>query len=145
MAVVTNVEPDHLENWGGEEALRDGFRRFVAGVAGPVVLCADDPGSAALVPEADRPLTYGLDAAADYRVVDPAPWETGVRFTLVHGGEEVARRGPGRTGRPQRPQRGRGAGRRPCARRPAGRRRRPRSARSGAWPAASRCAARPAG
>ena len=29
-AVVTNVEPDHLENWGGEEALRDGFRRFVA-------------------------------------------------------------------------------------------------------------------
>jgi UDP-N-acetylmuramate-alanine ligase len=27
-AVVTNVEPDHLENWGGEAALRDGFRRF---------------------------------------------------------------------------------------------------------------------
>jgi UDP-N-acetylmuramate--alanine ligase len=90
VAVVTNVEPDHLENWGGEEALRDGFRRFVAGVAGPVVLCADDPGSAALVPEADRPLTYGLDAAADYRVVDPAPWETGVRFTLAHRGEDVA-------------------------------------------------------
>ena len=88
--VVTNVEPDHLENWGGEEALRDGFRRFVAGVAGPVVLCADDPGSAALVPEAGRPVTYGLDAAADYRVVDPAPWETGVRFTLAQGGEEVA-------------------------------------------------------
>ena len=34
-AVVTNVEPDHLENWGGEAALRDGFRRFVAAVPGP--------------------------------------------------------------------------------------------------------------
>jgi len=89
VAIVTNVEPDHLENWGGEEALREGFRRFVAGVAGPVVLCADDPGSAALLPAADRPLTYGLDPAADYRVVDPAPWGTGVRFTLRHVGEDV--------------------------------------------------------
>ena len=89
-AIVTNVEPDHLENWGGEEALRAGFRRFVAGVGGPVVLCADDPGAGALVPAAARPITYGLDPSADYRIEDVAPAGTGVRFALVHEGERVA-------------------------------------------------------
>jgi UDP-N-acetylmuramate--alanine ligase len=54
-AVVTNVEPDHLENWGGEAALRDGFRRFVAAVPGPSVLCADDEGSRRLVEAAVTP------------------------------------------------------------------------------------------
>ena len=38
-AIVTNLEPDHLENWGGEAALRDGFERFVAALDGPAVLC----------------------------------------------------------------------------------------------------------
>ncbi|HET6951822.1 MAG TPA: UDP-N-acetylmuramate--L-alanine ligase [Acidimicrobiales bacterium] len=88
-AVVTNVEPDHLENWGGEAALRDGFRRFVAAVPDRVALCADDPGASALLTAAAQPVTYGLDAAADYRIVDPAPAGTGVRFTLAHGAERV--------------------------------------------------------
>jgi UDP-N-acetylmuramate--alanine ligase len=88
-AVVTNVEPDHLENWGGEAALRDGFRRFVAAVPGPSILCADDEGSRRLVEAAGTPLTYGLAEGADYRVVDPAPAGSGVRFTLEHAGERV--------------------------------------------------------
>ena len=88
-AIVTNVEPDHLENWGGEAALRAGFRDFVAAVPGPVVLCADDEGSRALLTSASTPVTYGLDPAADYGVVDPTPDGTGVRFTLVHGDESV--------------------------------------------------------
>ena len=45
LAVVTNVEPDHLENWGGEAALRAAFREFVAALPGPAVLCADDAGA----------------------------------------------------------------------------------------------------
>ena len=88
-AIVTNVEPDHLENWGGEDALRDGFRRFVAAVPGPVLLCADDHGSVDLTASARRPLTYGLDPAADYGIVDPTPDGAGVRFTLTHGDERV--------------------------------------------------------
>jgi UDP-N-acetylmuramate--alanine ligase len=88
-AIVTNVEPDHLENWGGESQLRAGFERFVAALPGAAVLCADDPGSRALVDSARRPVTYGLDPAADYRLVDPAPAGTGVRFVLVHDGDEV--------------------------------------------------------
>ena len=88
-AVVTNVEPDHLENWGGEAALRDGFRRFVAALPGPAVLCADDPGARELAGSAKEPVTYGLDDAADFRVVDPTPAGTGVRFALHHAGERV--------------------------------------------------------
>ena len=47
-AVVTNVEPDHLDHWGGVEGLHEGMRRFVASVPGTVVLCADDPVADAL-------------------------------------------------------------------------------------------------
>jgi UDP-N-acetylmuramate--alanine ligase len=88
-AIVTNVEPDHLENWGGEGPLRDAFRRFVAALPGPSVLCADDRGARDLVAVAARPVTYGLDPSADYRLVDPAPAGTGVRFALQHAGERV--------------------------------------------------------
>ena len=45
--IVTNVEPDHLDHWGGEAALRDAFRRFVAALPGPAVVCADDAGARA--------------------------------------------------------------------------------------------------
>ncbi len=88
-AIVTNVEPDHLENWGGEAPLRAAFERFVAALPGPAVLCADDPGSRALVASAARPITYGFDPDADYGVVRAAPAGTGVSFTLRHGGDEV--------------------------------------------------------
>ena len=88
-AIVTNVEPDHLEHWGGEAALRDAFARFVAAVPGPVVLCIDDPGSAALVAGARHPITYGTDPAGDYRVEDIVTEGTGVQFSLRHAGQVV--------------------------------------------------------
>ena len=88
-AIVTNVEPDHLENWGGEAPLRAAFRRFVAALTGPAVLCADDPGALALGRDAARPVTYGLSPSADYRVESPVPASTGVRFGLRHGDEHL--------------------------------------------------------
>ena len=41
-AIVTSVEPDHLDYYGGFDALTAAFERFVDGVTGPVVCCADD-------------------------------------------------------------------------------------------------------
>ena len=82
--IVSNVEPDHLENWGGEPALRHGFERFVAGLDGPALLCLDDRGAAALVRHAKEPVTYGTSADADYRLGGVAPEGSGVRFTLDH-------------------------------------------------------------
>lgn len=89
-AIVTNVEPDHLEHWGGEAALRQAFTDFVAALTGPAVLCLDDPGSAALVAAARHPVTYGTDPASDYRVAEVVAQGTGVAFEVHHAGERVA-------------------------------------------------------
>ncbi len=88
-AVVTNVEPDHLEHWGGEAELRTAFERFVAALSGPAVLCADDPGALALAAHAAHPVTYGTAVGADHRITDAVTEGTGVRFTLEHAGEQV--------------------------------------------------------
>lgn len=66
-AIVTSVEPDHLEHWGGEQQLVDGFRQFLAGVSGPKVLCADDAGAAELAAEFGA-TTYGQSPDADFVV-----------------------------------------------------------------------------
>lgn len=81
-ALVTNVEADHLEYWGGWEQLLDGFRAFLAGTDGPVVLCADDEVAAALAAEVGG-ATYGCDEGADWRVDDLHLRADGARFTLV--------------------------------------------------------------
>ena len=81
-ALVTNVEPDHLEHWGGWEQLQDGFREFLAHTEGPRVVCADDPGAASLGAEVGA-CTYGTDAAATYRLTELSLGADGSRFTLV--------------------------------------------------------------
>ena len=71
-ALVTSLEPDHLEFYGGMDGLVSAFERFVAEPAGPVVLCRDDPGAAAL--SASRPdgelWTYGQAAESTVRISD---------------------------------------------------------------------------
>ena len=73
-AVVTNIEPDHLDHHGSYEALLGAFVRFVTETRGPVVLCRDDPGAMSLFPlipdECDKPVTYGLADGSDFRVSD---------------------------------------------------------------------------
>jgi UDP-N-acetylmuramate--alanine ligase len=88
-AIVTNVEPDHLEHWGGEGELRAAFVRFVTALDGPAVLCTDDPGSAALTAAAAHPVTYGTAVDADFRVDGVRAEGTGVMFELHQGGESV--------------------------------------------------------
>jgi UDP-N-acetylmuramate--alanine ligase len=55
-ALVTNVEADHLDNWGTEEAYRAAFDTFVEQISpeGFLVVCADDPGADALAATATR-------------------------------------------------------------------------------------------
>ncbi|MFF0305893.1 UDP-N-acetylmuramate--L-alanine ligase [Streptosporangium sp. NPDC004379] len=86
IAVVTNVEPDHLDNYGDPRAVYDSFARFVERVGRTMVLCADDPGSAALVAPARarglKVVTYGEAGDADLRVSDITPDGLGVTFTV---------------------------------------------------------------
>ena len=88
-AIVTNVEPDHLEHWGGVEQLRAAFEGFVGALSGPAVLCLDDPGAAALVASAAHPVTYGTHPSSDYRIDAIATERTGVRFDLHHAGQAL--------------------------------------------------------
>ncbi len=87
-AVVTNVEPDHLDRWGDPAALSAAFAAFAAACSGPVVLCADDPGAsslAAALAGSGRVVTYGEHPDADYRIHDVSPEGDGVGFVLGHG------------------------------------------------------------
>lgn len=52
IAVVTNVDPDHLDTWGSEAAYHAAFEQFVSTVGRVMVIGLDDPGAAALVPVA---------------------------------------------------------------------------------------------
>lgn len=90
--VVTNVEPDHLEHYGGFDALRQAFVRFVTQAPGPRVLCVDDPGAAELaraVAAGTKTITYGTDAGADWRIVEPLPTPTGISFRVTSAAGEV--------------------------------------------------------
>ena len=88
-AIVTNLEADHLSYWGTEAALFAGFEEFVGSLSGTAVLCADDPGAAALRDHASRSVTYGTAAGADFRVDAIAPAGIGVSFALHHDGRTV--------------------------------------------------------
>jgi UDP-N-acetylmuramate--alanine ligase len=105
VAVVTNVEPDHLDHYGTREAFEDAFVAFADRVrdGGTLVACVDDPGAARLVARVRVPLdarsvgvlTYGRAPEADVRVGPlraaegawvvtlTAPWGTAdVRLTV---------------------------------------------------------------
>ncbi|GAA1012628.1 UDP-N-acetylmuramate--L-alanine ligase [Acrocarpospora pleiomorpha] len=85
IAVVTNVEADHLDNYGDPEAVYDSFNRFVERIGSTLVLCADDPGAAKLAPVARarglKVVTYG-EGEADVRVAEVLPKGLGVEFEV---------------------------------------------------------------
>jgi UDP-N-acetylmuramate--alanine ligase len=74
MAVVTNIDNDHLGTHGGDfQKLRQSFLAFLHNLPfyGLAVLCGDDPELAQLLPQVGRPiLTYGLGEQADLRAID---------------------------------------------------------------------------
>jgi UDP-N-acetylmuramate--alanine ligase len=88
-AIVTNVEPDHLDHYGGFDHLVDAFERFVDGVHGRVVCGIDDEVGARLAAARPHVRTYGENAAADYHVCDYRGAPDGCRFTLVARGERL--------------------------------------------------------
>jgi UDP-N-acetylmuramate--alanine ligase len=89
-AIVTSVEPDHLEHYGGVEALVGAFDRFMTERPGPVLVCADDPTAAVLAAGHDLP-TYGQAEGSTYRMTDLETGRGGTRFSVEHGGRVLAR------------------------------------------------------
>lgn len=68
-AIVTNIEPDHLDYWGSWDALVDGFREFLAETEGPRVVCVDEAPLASMKSELGA-IGYGFDESAEYRVLE---------------------------------------------------------------------------
>ena len=71
VAVVTNMDPEHLDHWGTEDAMREGYAQFVGNIPfyGFAVLCLDHPNVQAMIPRLSdrRIITYGLSPQADVR------------------------------------------------------------------------------
>lgn len=91
VAVVTNVEPDHLDIYGDFAGVRSAFRQFLERrrPGGKVVVCGDDSGAAALLAAVNgEGYTYGLSAGSQLRAVETAPEGAGTRFRIVEDGHD---------------------------------------------------------
>ncbi|MCX6502279.1 MAG: UDP-N-acetylmuramate--L-alanine ligase [Microbacterium sp.] len=93
VALVTNVDPDHLDHWGSRDAFFDGFVRFADAASEAVVISADDAG-ARRVRDAlthGNVVTFGEAADADVRVTE-IDTDGPVAFTVTAGGESARAR-----------------------------------------------------
>jgi UDP-N-acetylmuramate--alanine ligase len=86
IAVVTNIDPEHLDHYGSFDAVRDAFVEFVENVPfyGAALLCVDHPEVQAIIPRLQdrRIITYGFAALADVRGDDVTPFPGGNRFDV---------------------------------------------------------------
>lgn len=107
VAIVTNVQPDHLDFYGTFENVEAAYAEFAASLrpGGLLVACADDPGSARLAgrmgESGTRVLTYGFDESADLRLEDHRADGEGIGtrttlHTLDGGSAELRLATPGR-------------------------------------------------
>ena len=88
--ILTNVDVDHLDFYGTEAAIVAGFDRYLGGIAGPKVLCIDDPVCAELAGR-HAVISYGTSPAADFRGVDVVSDHGCNSFTVAHGESTLGR------------------------------------------------------
>jgi len=94
IAIVTNIDPEHLDHWGDFDALRQGFHDFVSNIPfyGLAVCCTDHAEVRALVGRITdrRVVTFGFNAQADVRA-------TGLRYEGGVAHFDIALQAEGRT------------------------------------------------
>lgn len=102
IAVVTNIDADHLDFYRDLEEIKGVFVDFINKVPfyGTAILCLDDPNVQAIIPLVKkRFVTYGLASQADFRATDIEHREDRTSFVVHHHGERLGRlslRMPGR-------------------------------------------------
>jgi len=86
IAVVTNIDPEHLDHYGSFERVKDAFVEFVGNTPfyGAAMLCLDHPEVQAILPRVQdrRIVTYGFSAQADIRGENVRPIPGGNRFDV---------------------------------------------------------------
>ena len=89
IAVVTNVDPEHLDHYGSTGALHRAFAEFANRIPfwGLAVMCLDHPGVQALLPDLTRRFTtYGLSPQAELSAHRVEPLASGTRFEVRRAG-----------------------------------------------------------
>ncbi|MFD1952352.1 UDP-N-acetylmuramate--L-alanine ligase [Sphingomonas arantia] len=87
IAVVTNIDPEHLDHYGDFDAVKRAFVDFVENVPfyGAALMCLDHPEVQAILPRIRdrRVVTYGFSAQSDVRGVNVTPIPGGNRFEVI--------------------------------------------------------------
>ena len=87
IAVVTNIDPEHLDHYGSFDAVKEAFVEFIENVPfyGAAVLCIDHPEVQAVISKVRdrRVITYGFSAQADLRGENVTPVPGGNRFDVI--------------------------------------------------------------
>ena len=90
IAVITNIEDDHLDHYGSLENICRAFREFIENVdkeTGHAVLCFDNENIRKIAAKIDCPfISYAIDHPADYRAINIEPSGTGIAFDVEHKG-----------------------------------------------------------
>ncbi len=88
VAIITNIDPEHMEHFGTFENLTRSFLQFAQQIPfyGFSVLCADHPVVRSLIPHITnrRHITYGIENEADCRATNIRALPTGTHFTVTH-------------------------------------------------------------
>ena len=96
IAVVTNIDPEHLEHYGSFDRVKDAFVEFIENVPfyGLAVLCVDHPEVQNIIGRIRdrRIVTFGFSALADIRANNVTPVPGGTRFDAVILGRDGERR-----------------------------------------------------
>ena len=94
IAVITNLDREHLEHYGSYAKLEQAFVDFANRVSfdGVVAICADDPKVMAIASMIEKPtVTYGIDRPADFTAADVDLHETGSCFSIRQGSDDFGR------------------------------------------------------
>ncbi|CAK0761169.1 UDP-N-acetylmuramate--L-alanine ligase [uncultured Gammaproteobacteria bacterium] len=87
VAVVTNIDPEHLDHYGTFDKVKAAFDSFVQNIPfyGTAVLCLDHPEVQAMIPRVSdrRIVTYGLSPQAEVRGVNVQLGAGGARFDVI--------------------------------------------------------------
>ncbi|OGV65266.1 MAG: hypothetical protein A2283_05620 [Lentisphaerae bacterium RIFOXYA12_FULL_48_11] len=91
IAVVTNIEFDHMEHFDSVTAFENCFRSFIKGARQKTIYCADDCRAASLCRGLKKTLSYGLDKTASIRGVDLTQLVESSSFTVLCDGCKLGR------------------------------------------------------
>jgi UDP-N-acetylmuramate--alanine ligase len=92
LALITNVEPEHLDTYGSVEAMEEAFVTFANRVPfyGATIACLDDPGARRLLPRLSRrTVTYGFSPQAEVHGKKPRFSSAGAACRVVERGREL--------------------------------------------------------